>query len=128
MRTKPLPIIMALVVASTLAVGGLAGAATRAKTTVTIESPGGGEYMGYVSSPKPKLCAKNRKVLLYKQTGTEQDRSVDEKMGSDTTSLQGDRYQWNTGQTGEYGKFYAFAVRTPDCKPAFSDTIKTKAP
>lgn len=119
---------MALVVASTLAVGGLAGAATRAKTTVTIESPGGGEYRGYVASPKPKLCAKDRKVVLYKQKGTEQDRRVDEKIASDTASLQGDRYQWNTGNTGKYGRFYAFAVRTPDCKPAFSATIKTRAP
>ena len=128
MRTKTFPPIMALVVVSTLAVGGFAAAATRAKTTVTIESPGSGEYRGYVSSPKPRLCAKGRKVLLYKQKGTVQDRSVDTRVASDRASLNGDRYQWNTGQLGMYGRFYAFAVRTPDCQPAFSDTIRTKAP
>jgi hypothetical protein len=98
--------------------------ATRAATTVTIQVEGR-DFSGTVSSPRPLKCAKDRKIILFKQVGTEQDPSVDTKVASDLASLSGDQYVWNTGNTGIKGKFYARAKRTIDCKADSSETLHT---
>jgi len=53
---------------------------------------------------------------------------VDERIADDTASLNGDRYEWNTGNTGEFGKFYARAGKTDDCKGDTSKTIRSVRP
>lgn len=53
---------------------------------------------------------------------------MDKRVGMDTASRSGDIYVWNTGNTGLYGKFYAWAGRTPNCKAAASPTIKNPKP
>jgi hypothetical protein len=126
-RTRLVPVAVAIAACGAIPLAGLAGADTRAKTTVTIEVQGT-EYHGTVSSPKPKRCAKDRKIVLYKQKGKVQDRSVDRKVGMDTASLNGGVYEWNTGNTGLYGKFYAWAGRTATCKADASPTIKNPKP
>jgi hypothetical protein len=127
MKSRLVPIALAVAVCGTMLLAGVAGAGTRAKTTVTIQVQGT-EYHGTVSSPRPKKCAKNRKIVLYKQKGKVQDRSVDKRVGMDTASLNGGVYEWNTGQNGLYGKFYAWAGRTEYCKAAASPTIKNPKP
>lgn len=79
-----------------LVLGETATASTRADTTVTIKTQKG-DFWGYVSSPRPVRCAKGRKVILFKQVGTEQSPATDPKMGSDTAELSGDRYRWVWG-------------------------------
>ena len=105
-----------------------AGAGTeRAETTVTIRTENG-DFWGYVTSPRPRRCAEGRKIVLFKQVGAEQDPRVDERIASDTASLNGDRYEWNTGNTGRFGKFYARAGKTEDCKGDTSKTIRSVRP
>jgi hypothetical protein len=121
---------LVLVVVALAAVGGIAtpssaGGVVRADTTVTIKVQGR-DFSGFVKSPNPQACAEGRKIALFKQVGSEQDPSVDERVASDTASLNGDRYEWSTGNTGQSGKFYARARRTQDCKPDTSRTLHTE--
>jgi hypothetical protein len=126
-KRKLLPAVAALAVFGSIFVTGVAGAGTGADTTVTIKTQNG-DFWGFVSSPRPYKCAKNRKIVLFKQIGTVQDPTVDHKVASDTASLNGDRYEWQTGNTGMYGKFYARAGRTLYCKADTSPTVKSLRP
>lgn len=127
MKPKLLPSAIAIAVLGAVSVAGTvtAGAGDRADTTVTIRTENG-DFWGTVSSPRPRKCAEDRKVVLFKQVGTEQDPSVDERIASDNASLNGDRYEWNTGNTGVFGKFYARVGRTEDCKGDTSKTIRSR--
>ncbi len=130
MTPKPLPLIAAVALLGGLAAPSFASvstAASRAETTVTIHTQNG-EFWGTLTSPRPKKCADERKVTLYKQTGKEQDPSVDQKMASDISSLSGTRYKWSTGTTGlRHGRFYARVGRTADCKADTSKTVRASA-
>jgi hypothetical protein len=116
-----------LTLTAVLAIGGVAGARALGDTTVTIRAEGS-DYFGTVRSNRPARCADGRKIVLYKQKGTEQSPSSDTKIGMDTAEQQGDRYVWATGNTGIYGKIYARAGRTESCKADTSPTIKTVRP
>jgi hypothetical protein len=127
MRPKLLSLMLAVAVGGSLAAAGIAnaGTVTRAKTTVTIQVQNG-DFSGTVDSPKPKLCADGRKIVLFKQLGDVQDPSTDQKVAMDTASLNGNDYEWSTGNTGLFGKFYARAGRTADCKADNSDTVRSR--
>lgn len=118
------------IVSSVVLLGGVAAPATggtsgsRADTRVTI-SVTNGEFSGYVYSPRPRKCSKDRKIVLFKQAGRDQNPSTDARVASDTASKSGDRFVWSTGNTGLSGKFYARAGRTPSCKPDTSKTIRS---
>jgi hypothetical protein len=118
------PGAVGLAIVTAVVVAGTAGAGTRATTTVTIKTQNG-DFWGYVDSPRPLKCADGRKIVLFKQVGAEQDPSVDQKVASDTASLNGDRYMWSTGNTGQSGKFYARAGRTINCKADTSPTVRS---
>ncbi len=118
--------VAVVMVAGTLAVG-VASAGTRADTIVTIKA-NGGDYYGAVKSSSPRDCAKDRKIVVFRQTGQQQNPREDEKIGSDLASRNGDRFMWSTGNSGMYGKIYARAGRTPDCKADTSRTIETVEP
>jgi hypothetical protein len=109
-----------------LSMAGIAAARAPAETTVTFK--GTGDYWGVVKSTRPLRCAKDRKVVVYKQAGAVQSPSTDQKIGSDTASLNGSRYEWSIGQPGVYGKLYARAGRTPDCLPDSSPTVRVPRP
>ena len=104
-------IMLALAVCGLLVVGETATASTRADTTVTIKTKNG-DFWGHVSSPRPLRCAKGRKVILFKQVGTVQSPATDPKMGMDTAELNLDRYRWEMGNSGLFGKYYVRAPRT----------------
>ena len=127
MTPKLLPLIATIALVGGLTAPSLASAATtspRAETTVTIKTQNG-EFWGYLTSPRPRKCANERKVTLYKQVGSAQDPSVDKRMASDISSLSGNRYQWSTGTTGlRHGKFYARVGRTSDCRSDTSETVR----
>jgi hypothetical protein len=117
----------AVAVALCLGVGFAApatGTSHKAKTTLTIQGPNG-DFSGTVSSPKPRLCAKNRKVVVFKQLGAAQAPKTDKRIGSDTASKVGTQFQWSTGNSGfKSGRFYARAGATTNCRPGSSPTIK----
>jgi hypothetical protein len=126
MRSR-LAAIVAISAVCLVTLAGTAGAGQRAETKVTIRTENG-DFWGFVSSPKPKLCAKDRKVVVFKQKGPEQNPRVDEKIASDTASLVGDRAEWNTGNTGVFGRFYARVGKTEGCKGDTSKTIRSVRP
>jgi hypothetical protein len=124
MRSKVFATSVVLAICGALSVTGIASAGGRADTKVTIKEQNG-DFWGYVSSPRPSRCADGRKIVLFKQKGRDQHPSNDEKVANDTASLNGDRYEWNTGNTGfTRGKFYARASATSDCKPDSSETVR----
>jgi hypothetical protein len=106
------------------ALGGPSGASAappRAKVSVTITAEQV-DLSGTVSSSKPVKCAANRTVSIFEQIGG-RGGGDDEKRFSDTTSLQGGKYVWSTGNTGEEGFFYAVVAPKPGCKGASSPTV-----
>lgn len=123
MKPKLLSIAAALAVFGAVSVTGIAGAATDAETKVTIKEQSG-DFSGTVRSPRPMRCAEGRKVVLFKQKGRQQRPDRDNKVANDTASLNGDRYEWSTGNTGLSGKFYARAAKTSQCKADSSETVR----
>ncbi len=112
--------VRAAVVASAgaaIAFSGVATAGGGARTTVTIQ--GGGSVSGYVKSSKLK-CKNERKVKVYRKVGAV-GGGDDQKIGSDTSSPNGTRYQWSIGNPGATGKIYAKTGSKPGCR---NDTSK----
>lgn len=126
MSRTAIRIASAVILSACLSVAGIAFAGARADTTVTFK--GTGDYWGVVKSSRPLKCAKDRKIVVYKQLGTVQSPATDQKVGNDTASLNGTRYEWSIGQPGVYGKLYARAGRTPACLADSSPTVRVPRP
>lgn len=126
-RKIPAALTVVIAVTTALLAGGVATARAVADTTVTIKAEGS-DYFGFVKSDRPLRCADGRKVVVYKQQGDTQSPGTDTKIGTDTASLNGDRYMWSTGNSGMYGKIYARAGRTESCKADSSPTIRVPRP
>jgi hypothetical protein len=124
MRAKLLTVpAVALGVAAGLTTGvEVAGAAADINTTVTIRAQGT-DLSGVVRSPRPKRCAADREVIVYKQRGA-RGGGDDVPFASDITSLQRGVYRWSTGNTGTEGRFYARVAHITGCKSATSPTIR----
>ena len=75
-----------------------------------------------------RWCRHVRHAVHFKQTGPEQGSRADERVASHTASLNGDRYEWNTGNTGMFGRFYARVARTDTCRGDTSNTIRSVRP
>ena len=112
--------LLGLASAAGLAIGTgvTASAAPTIASTVTIQAEGT-DLFGNVSSTRA-TCEANRKVIVFKQVGT-RGGGDDIRFASDTTESDGD---WNTGNTGTEGKFYAKVKRTDLCKADSSPTIR----
>ena len=98
-----------------------ANAATKARTTLTIQAEGI-DLFGRVKSTKLS-CLGNRAVKVYKQKGTTQSPSTDPVIASDISERVGDHGEWSVGNTGIEGKFYARTRGTLECTGATSTTI-----
>ncbi len=125
-KTKNLRQTVAVLAVSALALAGLGGsaasaaAATPTKVTITAESGG---FYGAVKSPK-LTCKSERTVLVFKQLGAKQRPATDQRVAMDTTGEDG---EWNIGNPGlRSGRYYARAVRTPECLPANSITLRAQ--
>ena len=120
--------MIAALAISALALAGLAGAASAsgpAPTKVLIQAESGG-FFGYVKSPKLS-CKSNRKVILYKQLGSKQSPGTDQQVGMDLAQANNEGYEWNMGNPGLHsGRYYARAVRTPNCLAANSVTLRAQ--
>jgi len=126
MHVRLVRAVVGLTLVGLVSVSGIASAVTLIETNVTIKTQNG-DFWGRVVSSRPKLCAKDRKVVVFKQLGAEQHPATDQKIASDTASLSGGVYKWNTGNTGAMnGKYYARVGRTTSCKADTSDTVKVR--
>jgi hypothetical protein len=121
-RKNRIGIGIATLAVSLTALTGAAGAASKSTVSITGDN---GDYYGYVHSSDARHCENNRKVTVFKQLGATQDRSVDQKIGSDTAEPNGPDAMWSIGNSGfKTGKFYAKAAKVPGfCKAATSPTI-----
>ena len=118
-------LVLAAIGLATLALTTSAQAVVRAPTTLTIRADGL-DLSGKVKSPRLS-CLGGRTIRLYKQVGTVQNPSVDQRIATDTSERQGDVGVWSTGNTGIAGKFYVRTGRTTACKADTSDTIRASA-
>ena len=116
-RKNRIGIGIATLAVSLTALTGAAGAASKSTVSITGDN---GDYYGYVHSSDPTHCENDRKVTVFKQLGATQDRSVDQKIGSDTAEPNGPDAMWSIGNSGfKSGKFYAKAAKVPGfCKAA----------
>jgi hypothetical protein len=100
-----------------------ADAAPKAKVTVTIKAEGV-ELSGVVKSSNPTLCSANRKVKVFKVIAGQPHL-----FASDTTDEDGPApFTWNTGNTGQEGRFFAKVSAKPGCKADVSPTIVAVRP
>lgn len=115
--------IAGLALAAGAATAMVAGTSTSAfavgsTSTVTIQA-NGTDLSGKVSSSNP-ACVEDRKVIVIKQIGT-RGGGDDIRFASDTADSDGD---WNTGNTGTEGKFYAKVKATTECARDLSPTVR----
>lgn len=101
-----------------LLAGPASSAAGLSPSTITIQAEGT-DLFGKVSSTNA-VCKSDRNVIVFKQVGT-RGGGDDIRFAMDTTDSDGD---WNTGNTGTEGKFYAKVKRNSVCKADFSPTIR----
>lgn len=89
--------------------------ASPAQTTATIKGPD--HVYGTVTSPSTK-CLGNRKIIIFKQKGSTQNPSSDQKKyGLATSTRQGSKGVWDAGNPGlGHGNFYAEATAKSGCK------------
>jgi hypothetical protein len=94
---------------------------SKAATSLSIE-PSAPGFSGELVS-KRESCESNRKVVLYKQTGSKRNRRKDKKVGSDIAQPNGDAGMWHV-DSGPTGKYYAYVAATKKCKAAVSRSIR----
>lgn len=119
-----LAVLVTLAALSALAVVAMAGtadAATKARTTLTIQAEGV-DLSGTVKSSRLS-CLGGRTVKVYKQMGAEQRPKTDPVIASDISERVGSHGEWSVGNTGREGKFYARTRATLKCTGATSKTI-----
>lgn len=83
---------------------------------VTIKGKNG-DYHGKVKSSDSD-CLEDRKVKVYKMLGNSPAPKTDQKIGSDTTELNGNGTKgvWSIGNSGyKDGYFYAKLKKTSEC-------------
>ena len=103
-----------------------ASASQLTPTEVTIQAESGGDFFGYVHSSDDN-CESGRKVTLFRMLGSSPDRSVDQKIGSDTAEPNGPDSMWSTGNTGQrHGYFYAKVGKTSTCQGDTSPVVKAQ--
>jgi hypothetical protein len=118
------------IVAIALATGGAAAlttaipaaqaASARASVTVTISAEGT-DMFGVVKSSRPKRCAADRTVKVFKLV-----KGEPHLWATDTTDRQGGAFVWSTGNTGTEGRFFAKVAAKPGCKGDVSPTIRVR--
>lgn len=127
-RRTPFPLTWAgaLATGAVMAVSGglvhtpaaFAGAVEPTQVTIKAE---GTDIFGFVKSPDAANCADERLINVFKVT-----RDGNRKIGSDTASLNGSRYQWSIGNPGMEGRFFARAPKIPGCAGDRSETIRVQ--
>lgn len=95
-------------------------AAAPARVTVTIDAEGV-DVFGTVRSPRPRRCAAEREVKVYKIVDGEPHLWT-----SDTTQRRDGEHVWSIGNTGAPGRFYAELPRKAGCRADRSPTIRVR--
>jgi hypothetical protein len=125
MSSKRSAIAVLVVASAALVFAGIALAAD-ASTKVTIQAQQGGFFgLVHTKNSAAERCEANRKLILYKQTGSSQRPRQDIKIGSDIAQPNGPDSQWFVN-TNKSGKFYAKAPPKTGCLAGFSPTVHSQ--
>ncbi len=116
-RTKVLITLAVVGAGAVLALPSAASAAT--PSGVTIHNLVGDQFKGFVFSPKPRECAEDRTVEVFRQTGKKQDPSRDVKAAKTVATRRGSgKYRWIVDpKRPRPGKYYARVSATPLARP-----------
>ena len=128
MTSKRLAVPVALLATAALTVSAssltqAAAPTAKADVTVTIDNEQT-DIFGTLKSPR-RICKAEREVRLIKVIGT-RGGGDDSFFASDTTDLNNGVWEWETGQLGTEGRFYARVKGTPHCKRDSSRTIRVQ--
>jgi hypothetical protein len=123
MGTKTRVLIVALAgVCALLVSASAASAATPSGVTIHFHHQ---RFVGFVFSPKPRQCAQDRFVSLYRQEGRKQHPKRDDRLriarAKGPTS--NGKYKWRLPGRGRPGKFYARITAIRSCRGDTSKTI-----
>ena len=97
---------------------------------VTIHHRGHHFVFGYVFSAKPRQCAEDRRVRVFRQTGKEQNRPQDRAVGEEPTKkMNSGKYRWTYRHSGPSligHSYYAVITKRHGCKGDASRTVHIK--
>ena len=128
MTSKRIAVPVALLTTAALTVSAspltqAAAPTAKAGVTVTIDNEQT-DIFGTLKSTR-RICKAEREVRLFKVIGT-RGGGDDSFFASDTTDLDNGVWEWETGQLGTEGRFYARVKSTPNCKKDSSRTIRAQ--
>lgn len=124
MKARKFIAVLAITISGIAATTSVATAAERTPTKVTIKGENG-DFYGYVKSADAANCADERQVTLFEMLGATPDPKSDRKIVTDTASLNGSKYMWSAGNTGEQsGHFYARVKKTDYCGGDISKVVE----
>lgn len=124
MKARKFIAVLAITIGGLGATAGVANAADRTPTQVTIKGDDG-DFYGYVKSEDAANCADERQVTLFRMTGESPNPKLDDKIVTDTASENGGKYMWSAGNTGyKTGEFYARVKKTDECGGDFSKVVE----
>lgn len=124
MKARKFIAVLAITISGIAATTSVATAAERTPTKVTIKGEGG-DFYGYVKSEDAANCADERLVTLFRMTGDSPEPKLDDKIVTDTASLNGGKYMWSAGNTGyKTGEFYARVKKTDECGGDISKVVE----
>jgi hypothetical protein len=82
---------------------------------------------GYVFSQKPRQCARERRVRIFRQLGKHQNRDRDHAVGEEGSfKAPNGKYRWIFGRSHLRGRYYAVITKRHGCKGDASRTIHVK--
>ena len=126
-RTKLLATLALVGGCALLAVPSIAAATP---SGVTIHHIGHHFLFGYVFSPKPRQCAKDRRVRVFRQTGKTQNRRRDPRVGEEPTKkMNSGKYRWTYRRSGPSligHSYYVVITKGHGCEGDASRTIHVK--
>lgn len=126
-RTEILVMCALAVACAMLAVPSIAATTP---SRVTIHHVGPHFLFGYVFSPKPRQCAKDRRVRVFRQTGEKQNRRRDRGVGEEPTKkMNSGKYRWTYRRSGpglKGHRYYAVITKGHGCKGDASRAIHIK--
>ena len=123
-------VFVTLALAGTCGVLALPSAASAARSGVTIHNLIGDGFKGYVFSPKPRQCARDRTVRVFRQKGKKQNPKRDIKVAKTAPARKaaGGKYRWSAApHRPRPGDYYAQIRATTGCQADRSKTFRISA-
>jgi hypothetical protein len=120
-------VLATFALAGAFAVLAVPSTAATTPSGVTIHNTGHHLLFGYVFSPKPRQCAKHRRVRVFRQVGNKQNRRRDPRLGEEAArKASSGKYRWayrHSHPSLKGGSYYGVITKGHGCKGDASRTI-----